>query len=431
LCRIDGWGARETGAGSGGQDTWKNTRGLHRPMPQRPLGYPPLVNWVDAVVVVVVVLAAFHGLRVGALIQVLSLLGFAVGVTVGALVATAVEPHVHGPADKTLVALALVLGLGVFVGVVGRVVGSWGRVAAHRLRLGPVDSVAGLGVAIVAALFAVWLVANELAQTQVTWLSAAIQQSGVVRAVDDVMPPLPSVFSRVQSFLDTSGFPPVFSELEPAPLHVRQPGAAWAEQVARTAAASTVKVLGQACGYLQEGSAFVAAPGTVVTNAHVVAGEHATSVVVQGAQYPATPVYFDPTFDLAVLRTSAPLGPPLSIDASDVAAGTQGAVVGYPEDGPLTVDPAAVAQMIQAQGRNIYNQGTVTRAVYQIDANVEPGNSGGPLVDASGAVIGVVFSRSTVYAHTGYALASPGVLSRVQAAERRTAPVGTGTCTSG
>ncbi len=389
------------------------------------------MSWVDIVVVLVVVVAALHGLRVGALVQVLSLAGFAVGVTVGALLATAVGPHVRGPADKALVALALVLGLGTLMGVLGRVLGSWGRLAAHRLHLGPVDNAAGLGVAIVAALFAVWLVANELAQTQVTWLSAAIQRSGVVRAVDDVMPPLPSVFSRVQSFLNTSGFPPVFSELEPAPLHVNPPAASWAQQVARTAEASTVKVLGQACGYLQEGSAFVVAPGVVVTNAHVVAGEHATTVVVKGAQYPATTVYFDPTFDLAVLRTGAPLGPALPIDGAAAPAGTQGAVVGYPEDGPLTVEPAAVAQAIEAQGRNIYNEGTVTREVYQIDADVRPGNSGGPLVDAGGEVIGVVFSRSTVYMHTGYALASPGVLSRVQAAERRTAAVSTGACTSG
>ena len=395
------------------------------------LRYPRRVNWVDIAVVVVVAVAALHGLRVGALIQVLSLAGFAVGVTVGALVATAVVPHLHGPSVKTMVALGLVLGLGAVVGVAGRALGSWGRLAVHRLRLGSVDSVAGLGVAIVAALFAVWLVANELAQTQVTWLSAAIQQSGVVRAVDSVMPPLPNVFARVQSFMNTSGFPPVFSELEPAPLHVTLPSSAAAQQAAGAAEASTVKVLGQACGYLQEGSAFVVAPGIVVTNAHVVAGEHATAVVVGSAQYAATPVYVDPTFDLAVLRTSAPLGPPLPIDASTVAAGTPGAVVGYPEDGPLRVDPAAVAQTIEAQGRNIYNQGTVTRQVYQIDAAVKPGNSGGPLVDAAGTVIGVVFSRSTVYAQTGYALASPGVLARVHAAESRTAAVSTGACTSG
>lgn len=386
---------------------------------------------MDAVIIFVLVVSALHGLRVGALVQVLSLAGFAVGVTVGALLTAVVEKAVHGDGAKTLVAVALVVGLGVLFGVLGRVVGTWGKFAAHRLRLGPVDSAAGIGVAIVASLFAVWIVANELAQTQVTWLSSAIQQSDVVHAVDDVMPPLPDVFSRVQSFLDASGFPPVFSELEPVPLHVRRPDAAWAEEVARSAAASTVKVLGQACGYLQEGSAFVVGPGTVVTNAHVVAGERATDVVVQGADYRATTVYFDPTFDLAVLRTTAPLGPPLAIDGAPVGSGTQGAVLGYPEDGPLTVTPAAVAQEITAAGRNIYNEGTVTRQVYQVDADVEPGNSGGPLIDAAGEVIGVVFSRSTVYAHVGYALTSPGVLSRVQTAEHRAAAVSTGSCTSG
>jgi len=389
------------------------------------------VDWVDAVVILLLLAAALHGLRVGALVQVLSLFGFAIGVTIGALLTGVVEPSVHTSVAKTAVALALVIGLGAGFGVLGRVLGAMGNVAARRHRLGPLDSAAGVGVAIVAGLFAVWLVANELAQTQYTWLSAAIQRSGVVRVVDGVMPPLPNVFSKVQTFFGSTGFPPVFSELEPAPLHVALPSSRWAQNLARTAEASTVKVLGQACGYLQEGSAFVVASRTVVTNAHVVAGERTTYVVVQGAQYPAKAVYFDPTFDLAVLRTTAPLGRPLPIDGSTVASGTRGVVLGYPENGPLAVGPAAVADELAAQGRNIYNQGTVTRRVYQVDASVQPGNSGGPLLDAAGQVIGVVFSRSTVYSGVGYALASPGVLSRVRASAHHVAPVATGACTSG
>jgi S1-C subfamily serine protease len=69
--------------------------------------------------------------------------------------------------------------------------------------------------------------------------------------------------------------------------------------------------------------------------------------------------------------------------------------------------------------------------VYQIDANVEPGNSGGPLVDSNGQVVGVVFSRSTAYTDVGYALASPGVRDRVLASAGSTAAVATGACTSG
>jgi S1-C subfamily serine protease len=389
------------------------------------------MDWVDIVVVVAVLVAAVHGLRVGALVQVLSLGGFVLGVTVGALVTDAVVPGVHAATAKTVVALALVLGLGIVFGVLGRMLGTWGSLAARRHRLGVVDSAAGLGVAIVAALFTVWLVANELAQTQYTWLSSAIQKSNLVHAVDNVMPPLPDVFSRVQSFLGSSGFPSVFSELEPVPANVATPSSAFAQAVAAPTEASTVKILGQACGYIQEGSGFVVGPGLVVTNAHVVAGEPSTDVVVGGQNYPATTVYFDPTFDLAVLRTGAPLGPALTIDPTTVAPGTQGAVVGYPEDGPLTVRPAAVAQDLTAQGRNIYDEGTVTRQVYQIDATVQPGNSGGPLVTSGGQVVGVVFSRSTIYTGVGYALASPGVLSRVQDAEHRVTAVSTGGCIQG
>ena len=381
--------------------------------------------------VLLLVLAALHGLRVGALIQVLTLAGFVVGVTLGALLTDVVAPSVHTPSAKAAVALALVVGVGMIFGILGRLLGTWGNIAARRIRLGPLDSAAGVGVALVAALFGIWLVANELVQSPYGWLSSAIERSSVVRAVDGVLPPLPSVFSRVQGFLGGSGFPPVFSELEPVPAHVSVPSTAWAQGIARTAGASTVKVLGQACGYVQEGSAFVVGPGALLTNAHVVAGEAATTVEVRGQQYPATVVYFNPTYDLAVLRTAAPLAAPLTFDAATVPSGTRAAVVGYPENGPLTVDPAAVADELTAQGRNIYNVGTVTRRVYQIDANVEPGNSGGPLVDSAGQVVGVVFSRSTAYAHVGYALASPGVRARIVQATRRTASVSTGACTSG
>jgi S1-C subfamily serine protease len=196
---------------------------------------------------------------------------------------------------------------------------------------------------------------------------------------------------------------------------------------------STVKILGTACSNEQEGSGFVVGPGLVATNAHVVAGETSgnTQVVLGNNSYQATPVLFDPSFDLAVLRTDAPLGPALNIDPNLVQRGTPGALLGYPENGPLVIDPAGVTQEITAIGKDIYNSGSVTRTVYALDANVEPGNSGGPLMGPGGQVIGVVFSRSTVYPNVGYALASPGVLTRVQAARQHHSAVGTGSCISG
>jgi S1-C subfamily serine protease len=391
------------------------------------------VDALDVVLVVLVVAAAVHGLRLGALVQVLTFGGFWVGLTLGALFSILAVSDVHSSPAKVAIVLSLVLGFAVMFGIIGRVLGSWSTAVVRRHHLGGLDSGLGVAVAVVAVLFSAWLVANVVgANTRYGWVSTQVERSDILRAIDDVMPPVPTVFSRVQAFLNSSGFPPVFAGLTPPTASpVAAPTTAQAQAVGLPVAASTIKIVGDACGYLQEGSGFSVGPGLVVTNAHVVAGEPITAVEVGGVAYPATPVSFDPSYDLAVLRTRAPLGRPLTLDPSDVSRGTQGAIVGYPQDGPLAIGPAGVAADLVAQGRDIYNEGVVIRDVYEIDAEVQPGNSGGPLVADNGMVVGVVFSRSTVDPGVGYALTSPGVLRRVQQASLRTTPVNTGGCTQG
>jgi S1-C subfamily serine protease len=121
----------------------------------------------------------------------------------------------------------------------------------------------------------------------------------------------------------------------------------------------------------------------------------------------------------------------LALDSQTVPRQTQGAVLGYPGGGPFTYGPAGVMAEFEAQGRDIYGQGLTVRDVYEIEASVRPGNSGGPLVLPNGVVIGIVFSRSTTNDTIGYALTSPGVLTRVHQAEAATGTVGTGGCTNG
>ena len=306
---------------------------------------------LDIVLIVVVVAAAVHGLRLGALMQLLTFGGFLIGIALGILLAVLIAEPIHQAGLKSVVTLLLVLGTAVMFGVGGRVLGSWGHVAVQRRHLGGIDGVLGVGVAVVAVLLSVWLVGNLMAQSRYTWLSAQIQRSDVMRAIQQVMPPAPDEIAKVQSLLGDSGFPSVFNQLAPSPAGpVAGPSGTETNTVGLRVADSMVKVLGQACGYVQEGSGFVVAKGLVVTNAHVVAGEPSTHIQVGGQTYPATPVLFDPQFDLAVLRTSAPLGPPLAIDPDRVTRGTQGAVVGYPEDGPLSVGPAGVAADLTATG---------------------------------------------------------------------------------
>ena len=108
--------------------------------------------------------------------------------------------------------------------------------------------------------------------------------------------------------------------------------------------------------------------------------------------------------------------------------GTDGAVLGFPGGGNFDATPAVVLDDFTAAGRNIYDQGNTNRDVYEIKATVIPGNSGGPLINTSGAVIGVVFAESTTYNQVGYALTTPQVLSEIHQAEARNQTVSTGSC---
>jgi S1-C subfamily serine protease len=285
-------------------------------------------------------------------------------------------------------------------------------------------------VAVIASLLVIWLLASTLVNSSLH-LSSSISESRIIRSLDDVLPAPPSVFSRVQSFLSSEGFPLAFAQLAPSAGPVPLPGGSQLQQAVANAGASTVRVVGDGCGQIQEGSGFVVGPGLVVTNAHVIAGIPRPTVQDGTGIHQVTVVSFDPSYDLAVMRVSGVNEPSLALDPDQVSRGVQAAVLGYPGGGPFTVTPAGVMADFEAEGRDIYGQGLTVRNVYEIDAVVRPGNSGGPLVQPDGEVIGVVFSRSTTNGDIGYALSSPGVRSRVTAASRLTTPVSTGPCTSG
>jgi S1-C subfamily serine protease len=394
------------------------------------------VDWVDLLIIGLMLLAAVHGLRLGALVQLLTFGGFILGFFLGTKVWLPLLSNGHADdVTRSVLVVSLVLATACALGAAGRVLGTWSNATVRRHHLGTVDSALGVGVAVVAVLLSVWVVAAVILSpnSRFTSLDAAVNRSDILHSIDGVLP-APSIFNDLQTFLNDQGFPQVFSTLTPPSTpSVSTPTSAETKTLADPAVFSTVKILGTACDSEQEGSGFVVGPGLVATNAHVVAGEGSgnTQVWIGNNAYNATPVLFDPDFDLAVLRTDAPLGPALTISPNLVARGTQAAVLGYPEDGSLNIGAAGVTEEVTAIGKDIYNSGSVTRGVYALDANVEPGNSGGPLLGPGGQVIGVVFSRSTVYQEVGYALTSPGVLSRVQEAQQRHSAVSTGPCISG
>ena len=255
--------------------------------------------------------------------------------------------------------------------------------------------------------------------------------SAVVRTLDAALPQPPSLLAQVRRLFNRFGFPDVFSGIPPLPAEpVRPPSQEEARAAAEAAASSTVQVIGPACDVIQEGSGFVAADGYVVTNAHVVAGMDDPEVrSAVGGSADATTVLFDPDLDLAVLSVPNASGPPLPLATEPLDRGAPGAILGYPQGGPLDVRRAAVRRTFaNAVGRDIYGHGEVDREVLELQTLVRPGNSGGPFVLPDGRVGGVVFAASSTDEGVGYAIASGEVDDILQSAIGRTSEVDTGPC---
>jgi S1-C subfamily serine protease len=390
------------------------------------------VDLLDIVLIALFLLSLVRGVRLGAAMQILSFGGFWAGLIVGALIAPSLAGSFSSPFTKLLIVLVVVFGCAGLAGTLGRQLGLSAFRALRRVHLGPADAAVGSVVAGVATLLVAWAVTGMLRQVPAPKLASQINDSTILRRLDSALPASPQIFSRVEQLLNTHGFPQVFAGLTPTSAGpVKTAGPPLVQQAVANAGRSTFKVVSQGCGEILEGSAFLAAPDLYVTNAHVVAGTYSTELEFENDQpVKARVVYFDPNFDLALLRApSVPgAGPPLNIVGSDVSRGQVGAVLGFPGGGNFDAEPAGVRDLFQATGRSIYGTGLTNRYVYELQAKIRPGNSGGPLVEPDGRVIGVVFSTSATDPNIGYALASPSVASRVTANQRDSAAVGTGSC---
>ncbi|MGC8480983.1 MAG: MarP family serine protease [Acidimicrobiales bacterium] len=389
------------------------------------------LNLIDVALLALMIFSIVRGVQLGAAIQLGSYGGFWVGLLLGALIAPPIGRLVSAGVVRTVLSLVVVFGMASLLAGVGRYLGSSASQSLHRFRLGSIDASIGGVISIVATALGIWVFASVAVNSPFVSLSSEVATSKVVRFIDNVLPPAPSVFAKLDQLISSAGFPSVFATLPPTlagPVTV--PSQAEAMAIASKAVQSTVKIEGVGCGNILEGSGFVVAPGIVVTNAHVVAGISNPVVIDQSGDHAAHAIWFNPKFDLAVLDAPGVNDPALHVSTVQQSRGTKGALIGYPEGGPLTVDPAGVMAAFEARGRDIYNQGLTVRLVYQIQAVVRPGNSGGPLLDKAGDVIGVVFSRSTTNPDVGYALASPAVATQVANAEKADQTTSTGACAS-
>jgi S1-C subfamily serine protease len=391
-------------------------------------------QWLDLAVLAVAFVAAVSGWRSGALGSLLSFFGVILGAVAGVLLAPHVVSHVDGPRTKLFVSLFLILGLVVIGEIAGVVLGRAVRGAIRNRALRSFDSVVGVAIQLVAVLVAAWLLATPLTSSDQPNLAAAVRGSRVLAQVNDLAPSwLQRVPARLSGLLDTSGLPDVLQPFGRTPVaNVDVPDAALAtDPVVAGTRPSVLKIRGVApsCQKVLEGTGFVVAPNRVMSNAHVVAGSESVTVEVDGQSYDASVVSYDPNADISILDVPNLPSAPLVFHMQEARSGTDSVVLGYPGGGDFTATPARIREIIQLNGPDIYHTTTVTREVYTIRGTVRQGNSGGPLIDRKGRVLGVVFGAAVDDVDTGFVLTANEVakqMARVGASEK----VPTGTCIS-
>lgn len=388
------------------------------------------VNRLDWFLIALAVLLMWTGYRRGALRQLLSWGGLVLGLAGGAMLAPQVAPAVTNPVGRVSVALGCIVAGGIAGNIAGRLLGRLVRSGAEQAHVGKLDSGAGAAIALASLALITWFVAINLVNGPIPGVAREIEESKVVEGLDAVLPEPPELLARVRDFFNRFDFPQVFAGLPPAPAGpVRAPTQADAARAFDRGSTGTVRIVGSGCEQLQEGSGFVFAPNFVLTNAHVVAGTDLLQVQQQdGGTQTGTPVLFDPRLDVAVLRVAETPGTVLALRGTDVPRGTGGAVIGFPGGGDLTGSDAAVRRVLQAEGRDIYGRGDVTREVYELQTEVQPGNSGGPFVLTDGSVAGMVFAASTTDKDLGYAITSSELQDDLNRAVLQAEAVPTGSC---
>jgi S1-C subfamily serine protease len=368
---------------------------------------------VDIVLLLIAAGAVVAGWRRGALVTAASLAGIVGGV----ILATNVSPIVVEFAARSgwvtsvqrtiIAAVVLIVSIALVVAVLSLIARAV-RGALSRVKITKrLDTIGGGALGLLTWAAAVWLFAGFLLSTGVVPLTQVASSSRVVAALDALAPvPASTALGALDRAIGNSGFPRVFADGVESIVGVPEPDRSVPAAV-DASAQGIVRVLSSApsCASDATGSGWVVGADRVITNAHVVAGSDDLFVQLGGVGDPvaATLVVFDPQRDLAVLAVPGLAASPLTLgDAA--SASDQAYVAGYPENGPYDVQPARVRQALAATGLDIYEQGTVTRDIYALRGLVRPGNSGGPLLDVDGAVVGVVFARSTTDTETGYAL---------------------------
>lgn len=392
--------------------------------------------WVDLIILGVALLAGMSGYRQGAAASALAFFGVILGAVAGILLAPIIIQRFDDQRLRLLVGILLIVLLVVIGEVAGMVLGRAARSGIHSPSLRRIDSWVGSILQVVAIIIAGWLLAFPLRSSEQLPIASAIDDSTVIQTVDRLAPQwVRNIPNEFTDLVESSGLKEVIGPFGqtrvatvdvPDPTLVDQPGV-------QSARPSVIKVTGVAhmCSQALEGSGFVVSPERVMTNAHVVAGTDTVSVhTVSGRTLPATVVWFNPRNDVAVLDVPGLRAPALRFATDPASTGDDAIALGYPENGPFTVTPLRVRNVVNLNGQDIFDSPRkVEREVYTVRGTIRSGNSGGPMIAPNGDVLGVIFGAAEDPTDdTGFVLTAQQVQRDLVSSEKNNAEVSTRQC---
>lgn len=395
-----------------------------------------VMTFIDLIIVTLLLGTTQIGLRLGLIRQ----LGITAGLIFGLFAAAYMQwqfTQITPAADNTspqhiyfwLLTATIILTIALFVDV--------GLSAAHWLhhklekmkRIELADRLSGAVLAGITTVVAVWLCSTLFLRTPNQFVTNQVRGSFIINTLKQTFPYAPDLFAQASNLLAPNGLPAVFAGAEPrVEAAMSAPDIPpYLQRVATQTAPSVVKVTGRGCGGISTGSGFVVAKDIVATNAHVIAGLPSPYIIDKQGEHPAETLLFDPKLDIAILRTSNLTGDPLPLNTSTAPNGTAGVSFGF-ASGSLLAGGAVVQNRQKATGYDIYDTKPATRTIYTISATIENGDSGGPITNEKGEVIGMTFAKSSTVPDVGYALTADQIADRLKTALADNVIIGNGQC---
>ncbi|EXF23948.1 colicin V production protein [Nesterenkonia sp. AN1] len=387
------------------------------------------ITLLDVILVVVLLGFLLAGLRKGVWATLGGVFGFLVGATAAFFAVPLVASWVPDPLWRVIAVLASVIVLVTAGHGLGSAAGAEVQRMFNSRAVRGISSLVGGLVNVVVAVFVIALLSFSISAMGFPAVNQAMKQSTVLSTIDSAVPDqAESWFAQVRTAVLDSDIPEI-AQLVPEPAELPEDQDLNDAGLASAASVGRITGVAEQCGQSQSGSGFAVSPTRVVTNAHVIAGVAEPAVEMpDGEVLSGRAVHFDPASDLALIAVEGLDVAPLQI-SQGLDVGDSGYVMGYPAGGPFSAGSAVVQARDVSQVNNIYGSSPSTLEIFQLSADVRQGNSGGPLIDQSGDVAGVVFARAVEGSNVGFAITADQAGPVLTDPDRYSETVSTGQCT--